>query len=260
MFRKLVLNLVIAFSLISTVGFSSVQAATKENKNSDTTVVLIHGAFADGSSWDKVIPFLHAKGFKVVAVQNPLTSLADDVGAAQRAIDAQTGSVILVGHSWGGTVITQAGTSEKVKALVYVAAFAPAEGQTSGELGRDLPATPGLENLKPDASGYMALTQESLAKNFAQDVSPAMTKIMFATQGPVAAKAFGEAVTVASWKNKPSYYIVADQDRMIQPELQKSMAKKINATTTVLKTSHVPMLSQPKKVADVIISAATAKN
>ena len=160
--------------------------------------MLIHGAFADGSSWDKVIPFLQAKGFKVVAVQNPLTSLADDASAAQRAIDAQTGSVILVGHSWGGTVITQAGTSDKAKALVYVAAFAPSEGQTSGELGKDLPPGPGLENLKPDANGFMALTQESLTKNFAQDVSPAMTKIMFATQGPVVAKAFGEAVPVAS--------------------------------------------------------------
>lgn len=253
--NKTAIALLLASGIFSVPAF----AATKEKANAmkDTTVVLVHGAFADGSSWSKVVPFLQAKGLKVISVQNPLTSLADDVAAAQRAIDSATGSVILVGHSWGGTVITQAGANEKVKALVYVAAFAPSEGQMSSELGKDYPTAPGIETLKPDAAGFLALTEDSLAKNFAQDVPAAQVKIMTATQGPIAGKAFGEPVTTAAWKTKASYFIVAANDRMIQPELQKALAKKINATTTVLQTSHVPMLSQAKKVADVIISAST---
>lgn len=222
----------------------------------DTTVVLVHGAFADGSSWDKVIPLLQAKGLKVVSVQNPLTSLADDVAAAQRVIDAQTGKVVLVGHSWGGTVITQAGTSDKIKALVYVAAFVPSEGQASGELGKDFPPPPGVATLKADAAGFLYLPEASMAANFAQDLPLATTKLMTVTQGPIQGKAFGEPVTVAAWKNKPNYYIVAAKDRMIQPALQQAFALKANATVTTLQTSHVPMLSQPKQVANVIIAAA----
>ncbi len=252
-FSKSVSTLLLISGIYSSPGI----AATKEKTSAakDTTVVLVHGAFADGSSWGKVVPYLQAKGLKVISVQNPLTSLADDVAATQRAIDAATGSVILVGHSWGGTVITQAGSSEKVKALVYVAAFAPSEGQASSELGKDFPAAPGLENLKPDAAGFLALTEDSLAKNFAQDVPAAETKIMAATQGPIAGKAFGDIVTTAAWKTKSNYYIVAAKDRMIQPDLQKVFAKKINAKTTILQSSHVPMVSSAKKVADVIISA-----
>lgn len=230
--------------------------AAGEAAYTGTTVVLVHGAFADGSSWDKVIPLLQAKGLKVVSVQNPLTSLADDVAAAQRVIDAQTGHVVLVGHSWGGTVITEAGTSDKVKALVYVAAFAPSEGQATGELGKDFPVPPGIATLKADASGFLYLPEESVAVNFAQDVPAATTKVMAATQGPIQSKAFSEAVTHAAWRSKKNYYIVAAKDRMIQPALMQSFAKKINAVTTVLQTSHVPMLSQPKQVADVIIQAA----
>lgn len=222
----------------------------------DTTVVLVHGAFADGSSWDKVIPLLQAKGLKVVSVQNPLTSLADDVAAAQRVIDAQTGKVVLVGHSWGGSVITQAGSSDKIKALVYVAAFLPSEGQASGELAKDFPAPPGVATLKADASGFLYVPEESMAANFAQDLPAAATKLMTATQGPIHAKAFDDKITYAAWKTKPSYYIVAAKDRMIHPSLQQSFAVKAKAVTTTLQTSHVPMLSQPKQVAEVIIAAA----
>jgi pimeloyl-ACP methyl ester carboxylesterase len=242
----------IASALLVAAAFNA-QAATPAN---DTTVVLVHGAFADGSSWDKVIPLLQAKGLKVVAVQNPLTSLADDVAATQRVVDAQTGKVVLVGHSWGGTVITQAGTSDKIKALVYVAAFAPSEGQASGELGKDYAVPPGIATLQADATGYLWLPADSVAKNFAQDVSPATAALIAVTQGPINAKAFGDTTTVAAWKNKPNYYIVAAKDRMIAPELQQVFAKKLNATTTTLQTSHVPMVSQPAKVAEVIIAAA----
>jgi pimeloyl-ACP methyl ester carboxylesterase len=220
------------------------------------TVVLVHGAFADGSSWDKVIPILQAKGLKVVAVQNPLTSLADDVATTKRAIDAQTGPVILVGHSWGGTVITQAGDHEKVAALVYVAAFAPAEGQASGELGKDFPPAPGGASIRPDPAGFLSLTPEGVAKDFAQDLPAAQTKVMAVTQGPILAKCFEDKVTTAAWKTKPSFYIVAEKDRMIQPDLERAMAKKINATTTSLPTSHVAMQSRPKDVAAVILTAA----
>lgn len=222
------------------------------------TVVLVHGAFADGSSWEKVIPLLQAKGLKVVAVQNPLTSLSDDVAATKRALDASTGPVILVGHSWAGTVITEAGAHDKVGALVYVAAFAPDAGQSSNDLGKGGPPPPGSANIRPDAAGFLYLTPEGVAKDFAQDLPPGETRVMAVTQGPIFGKTFDEKVTNAAWKSKPSWFIVAEKDRMIQPDLERAMAKKINAKTTTLPTSHVPMLSRPNDVATVILAAASA--
>jgi pimeloyl-ACP methyl ester carboxylesterase len=222
---------------------------------SDTTVVLVHGAFADGSSWNAITPLLQAKGLKVIAVQNPLSSLADDVAAVQRVVDAQTGKVVLVGHSWGGAVITQAGTSDKIKALVYVAAFAPSEGESLGSVGKDYPLPPGIPTLKPDANGNVELSPESYAKNFAQDVPAKTTAVLATTQGLFPAKAFAEPITFTAWKNKPNYYIVATKDRMIDPGLQAAFAKKLNAVTTTVPASHVPMLSQPKAVAEVILVA-----
>ena len=244
-----------AATLLSAAALNASAAAAA----SDTTVVLVHGAFADGSSWEKVIPLLQAKGIKVVAVQNPLSSLADDVAAAKRVIDAQTGKVVLVGHSWGGMVITEAGASDKIKALVYVAAFAPSEGEAAGALGKNYAVPPGIATLQADAGGYLWLPADSVAKNFAQDVTPATAALIAATQGPIAAKAFGDTTTVAAWKTKPSYYIVAAKDRMIAPELEVDFARKINAVTTTLQTSHVPMVSQPAKVAEVILAAVNAK-
>ncbi|MBV6320755.1 alpha/beta fold hydrolase [Duganella violaceipulchra] len=243
-------------TLIATALLASTLGAHAATPATDTTVVLVHGAFADGSSWEKVIPLLQAKGLKVVAVQNPLTSLADDVAATQRVVDAQTGKVVLVGHSWGGTVITQAGTSDKITALVYVAAFAPSEGEASANLGKDYAVPPGIASLQADAAGYLWLPADSVSKNFAQDVSPASAALIAATQGPINAKAFADVTTVAAWKTKPSYYIAAANDRMIAPALQQAFARKLNATTVTLKTSHVPMLSQPARVAEVIIAAA----
>ncbi|HEV7856726.1 MAG TPA: alpha/beta hydrolase, partial [Herminiimonas sp.] len=237
--------------LISTILSASFAMPTyaADAAKDQTTVVLVHGAFADGSSWNKVIKLLQEKHINVVSVQNPLTSLNDDVVAAQRVINDQTGPVVLVGHSWGGTVITQAGNSDKVKALVYVAAFAPSEGERSGELGKDYPVTPGITTLQGDAAGFLTLPAASVAANFAQDLPVAEAKVLAATQGAIQAKAFGEPVTVAAWRNTKNYYIVSANDRMIDPNLERAMAKKINAETTVLKTSHVAMLSQPKEVA-----------
>ena len=229
------------------------------NAYADTTVVLVHGAFADTSSWDKVIPLLQAKGLKVVAVNNPLTSLANDAAATKHVIDAQTGRVILVGHSWGGAVITQAGADDKVKALVYVAAFAPSEGEAVGQLGKEFPVTPGVASLKPDAAGFLYVPEESMIHNFAADLPPATAKVMAVTQGPIQAKSFGEALTVAAWKTRPSYYIVSANDRMIPPDLERAFAKKLHATTTELKSSHVSLLSHPQEVADVILKAASQR-
>jgi pimeloyl-ACP methyl ester carboxylesterase len=225
---------------------------------SQKTVVLVHGAFADGSSWEKVIPLLQAKGLQVIAVQNPLTSLADDVAAVQRVIASLPGPIILVGHSWGGMSLTEAGADPKVAALVYVAAFAPDVGESAGDLGKGLAPPPGAATFRPDSSGFLYLTAEGVAKNFAPDLPASESKVMAVTQGPIAAKCFDDKVTQAPWKTKPSWYIVSLKDRMIQPELEQAMAKKINAKTTELQSSHVSMLSHPKEVATVILSAAAA--
>jgi pimeloyl-ACP methyl ester carboxylesterase len=155
-------------------------------------------------------------------------------------------------------VITQAGDHPKVAALVYVAAFAPDEGQAVSDLGKDLPPPPGLASVHPDASGFLWLTPEGVAKDFAQDLPASQTKVMAATQGPVSGKAFDEKVSTAAWKTKPSWYVVAEKDRMIQPDLERAMAKKIKASTTALPTSHVAMLSRPNDVAAVILKAAAA--
>ena len=219
------------------------------------SVVLVHGAFADGSDWARVIPLLQARGVHVTAVQNPLTSLADDVAATRRAIDAQPGKVVLVGHSWGGTVITEAGASDKVAALVYVSAFAPDVGQTSGELGKGYPTPPGLATLSADASGFLHISDEGMRTQFAFDVPAARAAVMAATQGPIAAKAFDEPVTVAAWKTHPSWFVVSTRDRMIAPELQSAMAQKIGAHVTRVATSHVPQEVEPAKVAAVILDA-----
>ncbi|MBM0108549.1 alpha/beta hydrolase [Steroidobacter sp. S1-65] len=248
--------------LMHALAMGVVSTASAAGKPSDAagtpTVVLVHGAFADGSSWNKVIPLLQAKGFKAVAVQNPLTSLEDDVAATERILDAQTGPVVLVGHSWAGSVITQAGGHEKVKSLVYVASFAPALGGTSVDAIKPHPTPSGVAHFITDPNGYLTLPPEAIASEFAQDVSAAEANLIAATQGPVRAANFEQKITAAAWTSKPSWYIVAAQDRMIHPDAQRALAKRIGASTTVLQTSHVPMASDPTAVADVIEAAARA--
>ena len=247
---KTKLNIVVAslaLALTATAAF-----AQSTNKPS---VVIVHGAFADGSDWAKVIPLLQAKGVNVVAVQNPLTSLDDDVAATRRAIDTQPGKVVLVGHSWGGVVITQVGDDPKVSGLVYVAALVPDVGQAGGELGKAYPATSGFSHISADSAGYLRMPREGIAKHFAQDLPAKTTAVMTATQGPINSKAFEQKVTAAAWKTKPSWYIVSDQDRMIQPAQEVAMAKNIGAKVTTLHASHVPQQSQPAKVAAVILEA-----
>ncbi|MFD1141170.1 alpha/beta fold hydrolase [Larkinella insperata] len=233
-----------------------VEAQSKGVKN----VVLVHGAFADGSSWSKVIPLLESKGLKVIAVQNPLTSLKDDVAAAKRAIALMDGPVLLVGHSWGGVVVSEAGNDPKVAGLLYVAAFAPDNGQSLTDLAKTFPPAPGNNQVKPDASGFLSLTPKGIHEDFAQDLPETERRIILATQGTWWAKAPGEKISRAAWRTKPSWYIVSQRDRMINPELERKMAKTIRATTIELNASHVPMVSQPAKVATFIIEAARSVN
>lgn len=240
----------LALALGSTLTLGSTYAA-----DATPSVVIVHGAFADGSDWAKVVPLLQAKGVAVTVVQNPLTSLADDVAATKRVLNNQSGKVVLVGHSWGGTVISEAGDDKKVDALVYVAAFAPDAGQTSGEQGKGAPTPPGISQLKTDANGFIYLTPTGMASDFAQDLAATQTAVMAATQGPIKASAFEDRTTIAAWKTKPSWYLLATQDRMIHPDVQRSSAKRIGATLREVNSSHVPQQSQPAEVAKVILEA-----
>src|SRR5262245_7634587 len=219
-------------------------------------VVLVHGAWADGSSWSRVIRLLEKAGLNAVAVQNPLTSFDDDVAATRRAIALQDGPVILVGHSWAGVVITEAGADPKVAGLVYVAAFAPDVGEAVGDLGKDFPPPPGAAELRPDAGGYLTLTTKGVMEYFAPDLPLAQRKLIAATQGATNSAVFGAKVSSAAWKTKPNWYVVASNDRMIQPDLERKFAKTIKAKTITLPSSHVAMLSHPAEVAKLIIEAA----
>jgi pimeloyl-ACP methyl ester carboxylesterase len=220
-------------------------------------IVIVHGAFADGSSFAPVAKILQAKGYNVTVVQNPLTSLADDVAATNRALAAQTGPVILVGHSWGGVVITEAGADSKVVGLVYVAAFAPDVGETAASLNKGYPAQPSFAAPIVDKQGFMSLSADAFVKHFAHDLPAAEARVLAATQGPVHVSAFDAKVSAAAWKTKPTWYIVGKRDEAIAPDEERFFAKRMKAKTTELDSSHVPMLSQPAKVAAVIIDAAT---
>lgn len=245
----------LAASLAACALFTTAPAARAASPAPVTSVVLVHGAFADGSDWSKVIPLLQAQGVKVIAVQNPLSSLEDDVAATQRAIARQPGKVVLVGHSWGGTVITQAGVDEKVAALVYVAAFAPDLGQSTAVLGKPYPPPEGFAFLSADAAGFLSLSEEGVRKHFAQDLPASRTATMAATQGPIRASAFEQNVTQAAWRSKPSWYVLTERDHMIPPAQQRDMAQRIGAQVTALQTSHVPQEVQPDRVATVILAA-----
>ncbi|WDS37107.1 alpha/beta hydrolase [Pseudoxanthomonas sp.] len=219
------------------------------------TVVLVHGAFADGHAWDRVIPLLQAKGLNVVAVQNPLSSFEDDVAKTKRTIQAQSGPIVLVGHSYGGAVITDAGEDEHVKALVYVAAFAPSNGQSVSDLSKDYPTPSGFNHLNADKDGFLTLTLEGVQHHLAQDLSPEDARLLAATQNPTNSANFSGKATAAAWTSRPTWYVVSEQDHMLDTGLQKDLAKKLGAKVVSLQASHVPQLSQPQKVAEVILAA-----
>lgn len=220
------------------------------------TVVLVHGAFADGSSWAKVIPYLDQAGLKVVAVQNPLDSLPNDVDAARRAIRNAQGPVVLVGHSWAGVVITEAGIEEKVKSLVYVAAYAPDSGETASGVSSKYPAMPSRQHYHRDGDGYLLIDEEGIRKYFAADLPSAEQTLVYVTQGPLHTRTLATPVSKAAWRDKPTFIVVATNDAIISPQLQKDQVAKTKATSIELPSSHVAMLKYPKEVAELIIKAA----
>jgi pimeloyl-ACP methyl ester carboxylesterase len=246
----------IAFAgFLLTAVFHTGAVAQANSPQGVRNIVIVHGAWADGSSWSKVIPLLQAKGLHVVAVQNPLTSLVDDVAATKRAIALQDGPVLLVGHSYGGVVITEVG-DPKVVGLVYVAALAPSEGESVASITKPFPAAPLGSEVRADAEGFLTVTPKGIAEDFAQDLPDSEKQLLTATQGPTAAAVFGATVTTAAWKNKPSWYVIASNDRAVAPELQKAEAAAMKAASITIPSSHVPMLSHPKEVADLIEQAA----
>jgi pimeloyl-ACP methyl ester carboxylesterase len=251
--RNVVATCVALLTIISPAARANAQAQPSAGVK---TVLLVHGAWADGSSWSKVIPLLEAKGLHVVAVQIPLTSFADDIAATQRAIALEDGPVLLVGHSYAGAVITEAGNDPKVTGLVYVSAVAPDKGESAFGLITSVPTPVGSE-LRPDKSGFLKLTPKGIAEDFAQDLSAKEIAILTATQVPTSVTAMKGEITTPAWKSKPSWYIIAAHDRAISPDLEAAQAKKIGATTTTVPSSHVIMLAQPSKVAEVIFDAAS---
>jgi len=222
------------------------------------TVVLVHGAFSDAEAWDKVIGLLQNRGIKVISASIPMTSLADDVAATNRAINRAGGPVVLVGHSWGGTVITEAGTNERVRALVFVAGFANRLGAAAGEMSKGFPPAPGLSVLQVDAQGFATMPEIGFAKYFAPQATPAERTLMYSVQVPINTKAFGEPVTHVAWQSKPSWFALTTQDKMIVPAQQEAMAKEIGAHVTRIASDHAAMVSHPVEVAKVIEEAVDA--
>lgn len=222
-------------------------------------IVLVHGGFVDGSGWESVYAILKKKGFNVSIVQNPTISLADDVAVTNRIINAQDGPVVLVGHSYGGAVITEAGNNPKVERLAYITAFAPDGGESVGSLIKDpAPGAP-VPPIIPPHDGFLFLDRARFAPSFAADVEPGLAAFMGDSQVPWGLDALNGAVTTASWKSKPSWYLVATDDKMIPPDAQCAMARRAGANIAEAKGSHAIYVSQPEAVAELIAQAAAGE-
>jgi pimeloyl-ACP methyl ester carboxylesterase len=228
---------------------------TKENA-AVGAIVLVHGGFVDGSGWEDVYRFLKKDGYRVSIVQNPTTSLADDVAATKRVIAEQKGPVILVGHSYGGVVITEAGNDPGVAGLVYIAAFAPDRGESVAALIKDAPPGAPVPPILPPHEGFLALDKTKFAASFAADVAPEKAEFMANSQVPWGVDALNGAVTEPAWKAKPSWYLVATDDRMIPPPAQRAMSKRAGSSVVEVKGSHAVYVSQPQAVAELIRKAA----
>lgn len=239
------------FVLLSALAFSLPLRAAEPAMN----VVLVHGAYADGSSWSEVIPRLQSAGLRVTAVQNPLSSLADDVAATRRVLARQDGPTVLVGHSWGGNVISEAGVDPKVVALVYVAAHAPDAGEDYARTGARFPVTPVRAGIqKKDGQAWIG--EQAFVRDFASGLAPAKARVLYALQGSIAENLFAARSTQAAWRSKPSWYAVSTQDRVIDPGLQRFLAGRMRATTVELAAGHLSLLSHPAEVAELILQAA----
>lgn len=229
---------------------------TAANAQTVKNVVLVHGAFADGSGYKGVYEALTKQGYHVTVVQNPLTSLEDDVAATKLALDAQDGPAILAGHSWGGAVITQAGNHPKVAGLVYIAAFQPDNGESALKWFQTAQPAPENGVLPPNDKGIVYYDKAKYHAGFCGDLSKEEAEFMYASQGSFYAKCFVSPITDAAWRTKPTFGIVATDDKSINPEIQRNMYKRSNTKVTEIKGSHAVYISQPQKVAAVIIQAA----
>ncbi len=227
--------------------------ATKPN------IVLVHGAWADGSSWSAVVERLQADGFRVIAPQFPLTALADDVARLRQVLEFQDGPTIVAGHSYGGQIMTALGTNApNVVGLVYIAAFGLDEGESLGALLAQGPVTPALKHPFSDKQGFTWLSEDDFVNHFAADVDPAKAKVMYAVQQALAGSAFNDVMGTPAWKSVPSWYLVATDDQAIPPEAEMQFAKRMGATTVEVPSSHVAMVSHPAEVAELVEQAAEA--
>jgi len=251
--KTLTLKLLLILTLMVATG---TQAQTP--KAEKPTIIFVHGIWADGSCWTNEIAALQAKGYHVVAVQNPINSLAEDVATVQRAIDLVKGKIILVGHSWGGMVITQAGNDPKVLGLVYLAAYGPDSGESATTVSANAPQTELSKYLVP-SGGYVFISEEGVKTVFANDLKPKQQALIYATQTPASHTVFDDKSGEPAWKNKPTWFVVAKNDKTIHPDLERFMAKRMKAKTTELPSSHVMMLSHPQEVLKVIEEAANSK-
>lgn len=222
------------------------------------SIVLVHGGFVDGSGWEGVYNILKKDGYTVGVVQNPTTSLADDVDTTRRVIAEQNGSVILVGHSYGGAVITEAGNDPKVVALVYITAFAPDKGESVASLIKDPPPGAPVPPILPPKDGFLFLDKEKFPASFAADVEKEKAAFMADSQVPWGVEALSGTISEAAWRSKPSWYLVVTEDRMIPVAAQRLMSKRAGSTTVEVGGSHAIYVSQPKAVAEIIATAAKA--
>jgi pimeloyl-ACP methyl ester carboxylesterase len=250
--QKLVTVAISALSITLFVASASAQTPTAVVARN---VVLVHGAWADGSSWSEVIPRLQAAGLHVTAVQNPLTSLADSVAEARRVLALQVGPTVLVAHSWGGTVISEVGTDPKVSALVYVAARAPDADEDFVALSAKFPTMPVRAGVQ-DHGGLTTISEEAFVKYFANGVAHDKSEVLYAVQTPTAASLFSGRTDAAAWRTKPSWYAVSKLDETIAPDLERFLAKRMKATTVELEAGHLSLVSHPKEIADLILNAA----
>jgi pimeloyl-ACP methyl ester carboxylesterase len=251
--RRTLSTMLMAGVATSAFGWSS--RAQAQPAITARNVVLVHGAYADGSCWSEVIGRLQSAGLKASAVQNPLTSLADDVAATRRILALQDGPTVLVGHSWAGTVISEAGVDPNVSALVYVAARAPDAGEDYTALAARFPTPPASAGLVK-SGGFAQLGEEAFLRDFAGDIEPAKARILYAVQGRISDTLFSGKTTNAAWRSKPSWYAISTEDRTIAPELERFMADRMKAKTIEVKASHLSLISHPQEITDLILSAA----
>jgi pimeloyl-ACP methyl ester carboxylesterase len=252
-FPKLKMALIAGLFTMVAVTDASAQTTKPVQANN---VVLVHGAWADGSSWSEVIARLQAAGLHVTAVQNPLSTLAESDAATRRALALQDGPTALVAHSWGGTVISDTGTDPKVSALVYVAARAPDAGEDFVALSGKFPTMPVRAGVEAHDGGYTTISEPAFINYFANGVTPERAKVLYAAQWPTAASIFAERTTAAAWRVKPSWYAVSKYDQTISPDLERFLAKRMNAKTIELDAGHLSLVSHSQEIADLILAAA----